>query len=184
VHAPFAGGGSRRRSQRPAVARRFGRRPVDATVHTTGRAAGPATGPGAGYGPGTRGYGHGYACGHRHGLDRAYGSPYSRLSQGGDETSRCQLPYTARDIGYWGAFGSVLAAVGLLVSGCPLGSALSAGAALAAVTAVCAVLLRLSERAYAPDEAEALPGPEHRGRHGRTGAGAHRGGRRFFPHRR
>ncbi|HZG04816.1 MAG TPA: hypothetical protein VE546_14795 [Streptomyces sp.] len=76
----------------------------------------------------------------------------------------------------WAAFGCVLVPLVLLACGRPLGAAAATAAGLALVTAVCHALLRHCERAAARSAGEQA-GP-HRGRHGRTGTGAHRGGRR------
>ncbi|MES4905907.1 MULTISPECIES: hypothetical protein [unclassified Streptomyces] len=76
----------------------------------------------------------------------------------------------------WGAFSCALVPVVLLVCGSPFAAAAGAAVGLAAVTAVSRALLRRCER-----EAARLAGTAvspHRGRHGRTGIGAHRGGRR------
>ncbi|MFJ7048020.1 hypothetical protein ACIQVC_32090 [Streptomyces sp. NPDC101112] len=102
----------------------------------------------------------------------------------------------------WAAFSCVLVPVVLVWYGTSLAGATGAALGLAAVTGVCRVLLRQSERgaAHAADLAHAahtarpvppsrsphLARTEHavaeehspqRGRHGRTDSGAHRGGR-------
>ncbi|NEB78919.1 hypothetical protein G3I40_27405 [Streptomyces sp. SID14478] len=76
----------------------------------------------------------------------------------------------------WAAFSCVL--VPLVLVGYGISAAGAAGAALglAAVTAACRVLLRQSERGAARLHSEQCC--SHRGRHGRTGLGAHRGGNR------
>ncbi|MBU3863965.1 hypothetical protein KN815_07680 [Streptomyces sp. 4503] len=76
----------------------------------------------------------------------------------------------------WAAFGCAVVPVVLLMCGLPVGAALGAGAGLAAVTAASRALLRHSERTAARLDADGAS--PHRGRHGRTGIGAHRGGRR------
>ncbi|MER7787804.1 hypothetical protein [Streptomyces sp. NPDC097640] len=76
----------------------------------------------------------------------------------------------------WGAFSCALVPVVLLACGSPFGAAAGAALGLAAVTAVCRTLLRRYERTAAR-LAGTVVSP-HRGRHGRTGIGAHRGGRR------
>ncbi|MEU6800696.1 hypothetical protein [Streptomyces neyagawaensis] len=94
----------------------------------------------------------------------------------------------------WAAFSCVLVPVVLVWYGTSLAGATGAALGLAAVTGVCRVLLRRSERgaALAADLAHAAPSArtehgvaeEHspqRGRHGRTGSGAHRGGRNSGP---
>ncbi|PZH08224.1 hypothetical protein C1I97_16485 [Streptomyces sp. NTH33] len=76
----------------------------------------------------------------------------------------------------WSAFGCAVVPVVLLWYGTSLAGATGTALGLAAVTGVCRVLLRRSERGAAR-----LRGEEHvphRGRHHRTGTGAHRGGRR------
>ncbi|NLU71268.1 hypothetical protein HCC61_00890 [Streptomyces sp. HNM0575] len=81
----------------------------------------------------------------------------------------------------WAAVSCALVPLTLLVCGVPVGTALGSAVGLTAVAAVCAVLLRRSEYGYlrqqGPESLTVLrPGP-HRGRHGRTGTGLHRGGR-------
>ncbi|MER6786497.1 hypothetical protein ABT330_18090 [Streptomyces sp. NPDC000658] len=82
------------------------------------------------------------------------------------------------DLIRWAAFTCVLVPVVLLGYGASLAGAAGTALGLAAVTAVCRVLLRRSERCAARLLAEE-PAPEahHRGRHQRTGTGSHRGGR-------
>ncbi|MBR7677407.1 hypothetical protein ACWGJ2_10545 [Streptomyces sp. NPDC054796] len=75
----------------------------------------------------------------------------------------------------WGAFSSALVLVVLLVCGSSPLVAFGTSIGLVGITAACRALLRQSERTYTRLAAEQA-GP-HRGRHGRTGAGAHRGGR-------
>lgn len=79
------------------------------------------------------------------------------------------------DVVRWAAFSCVLVPVVLLWYGTSLAGATGTALGLAAVTAVCRVLLRRSERGGARPPAEE-PAP-HRGRHHRAEAGAHRGGR-------
>lgn len=79
------------------------------------------------------------------------------------------------DVVRWGAFSCALVPLVLLVCGSsPLGAAGTA-IGLAAVTCACRALLRQSERTAARLAVERAS--VHRGRHGRTGLGAHRGGR-------
>ncbi|UNO41889.1 hypothetical protein [Streptomyces sp. MST-110588] len=79
------------------------------------------------------------------------------------------------DVVRWGAFCCALVPLVLLVCGSSLGGAAGTAAGLVAVTCTCRAVLRQSERT-----AQRLLADEvapHRGRHGRTGTGAHRGGR-------
>ncbi|MFF4830658.1 hypothetical protein [Streptomyces sp. NPDC001315] len=87
-------------------------------------------------------------------------------------------PDTATDVVRWAAFSCVLVPVVLLWYGSSLAGAAGTAFGLAAVTAVCRVLLRRSEQGAARLRAEegAPPAPP-RGRHHRAGTGAHRGGR-------
>ncbi|MET9966789.1 hypothetical protein ABZZ80_12960 [Streptomyces sp. NPDC006356] len=85
---------------------------------------------------------------------------------------------SATDVVRWAAFSCVLVPVVLLWYGTSLAGATGTALGLAAVTAVCRLLLRQSERGAARIKAgEAGPSPRRRGRHHRTGTGAHRGGR-------
>jgi hypothetical protein len=84
-------------------------------------------------------------------------------------------PDSATDVVRWAAFSCVLVPVVLLWYGTSLAGAAGTALGLAAVTAACRLLLRRSERCAARPLAED-PAP-HRGRHHRTGTGAHRGGR-------
>ncbi|MET9829279.1 hypothetical protein ABZ078_08200 [Streptomyces sp. NPDC006385] len=79
----------------------------------------------------------------------------------------------------WAVFSCVLVPVVLLWYGTSLAGATGTALGLAAVTAVCRVLLRESERGAARmrDEDRATQSTSRRGRHHRTGTGAHRGGR-------
>nr|WP_238431669.1 hypothetical protein [Streptomyces cavernae] len=77
----------------------------------------------------------------------------------------------------WAAFSCVLVPVVLVWFGTSLAGAAGAALGLAAVTGACRILLRHSERVAARPSAEEIT--PHRGRHGRTGTGAHRGGRHF-----
>ncbi|MEU1016062.1 hypothetical protein ABZ383_25785 [Streptomyces sp. NPDC005900] len=81
----------------------------------------------------------------------------------------------AGDVVRWAAFSCVLVPVVLVGYGISLAGAGGAALGLAAVTGVCRVLLRQSERGAARQLAEQRCG--HRGRHGRTGTGGHRGTR-------
>lgn len=75
----------------------------------------------------------------------------------------------------WSAFGCAVVPAVLLLCGSPLSGAVGAAVGLAAVTAASRSLLRYYERAARLGAGAASP---HRGRHGRTGIGTHRGGRR------
>ncbi|GGL70987.1 hypothetical protein GCM10010129_13250 [Streptomyces fumigatiscleroticus] len=79
------------------------------------------------------------------------------------------------DLVRWAAFSCVLVPVVLLWYGASLAGATGTALGLAAVTGVCRFLLRQSERGAARMLAEDRA--PHRGRHHRTGTGAHRGGR-------
>jgi hypothetical protein len=89
------------------------------------------------------------------------------------------------DVVRWAAFSCVLVPVVLLWYGTSLAGATGTALGLAAVTAVCRVLLRRSEHgaARSPAEERAALAEEHaslaprRGRHHRSATGAHRGGR-------
>ncbi len=82
------------------------------------------------------------------------------------------------DVVRWAAFSCVLVPVVLLWYGTSLAGATGTALGLAAVTAVCRVLLRRSERGAARLLAEehASPAPR-RGHPLRGGTGSHRGGR-------
>jgi hypothetical protein len=82
---------------------------------------------------------------------------------------------SATDVVRWAAFSCVLVPVVLVWYGTSLAGAAGTALGLAAVTAVCRILLRQSERGAARLLAE--ESSPHRGRHHRTGSGAHRGGR-------
>ncbi|GAA3876992.1 hypothetical protein GCM10023084_32330 [Streptomyces lacrimifluminis] len=90
---------------------------------------------------------------------------------------------SASDLVRWAAFSCVLVPVVLVLYGTSLGGAAGTALGLAAVTGVCRVLLRQSERGAARLSAE--EGVPPRGRHGRTHSGTasgthsgtHRGGR-------
>ncbi|MCX3058845.1 hypothetical protein OFY01_03475 [Streptomyces sp. GXMU-J5] len=73
----------------------------------------------------------------------------------------------------WAAFSCVLVPLVLVGYGGSTAGAIGAALGLAAVTAACRVLLRQSERGAARLRSE--PCSTHRGRHGRSGTGAHRG---------
>lgn len=91
---------------------------------------------------------------------------------------------TATDVVRWAVFSCVLVPLVLLWYGTSLAGATGTALGLAAVTAACRVLLRRSERgaerrpAEERNEGEAEERTPPRGRHHRTGTGAHRGGRR------
>ncbi|NEA61545.1 hypothetical protein [Streptomyces sp. SID12488] len=80
---------------------------------------------------------------------------------------------SATDLVRWAAFSCVLVPVVLVLYGSSLGGAAGTALGLAAVTGVCRVLLRQSERCAARLPAEESAPP--RGRHGRTPSGAHYG---------
>ncbi|MHC3470447.1 hypothetical protein ACYF6T_17225 [Streptomyces sp. 7R007] len=82
---------------------------------------------------------------------------------------------SATDVVRWAAFSCVLVPVVLLWYGSSLAGAAGTALGLAAVTAVCRLLLRQSERGAARPPAE--ENAPHRGRRQRTGTGTHRGGR-------
>ncbi|WP_320779019.1 hypothetical protein [Streptomyces sp. CRN 30] len=86
---------------------------------------------------------------------------------------------TATDVIRWALFSCVLVPVTLVWYGTSLAGAAGTALGLAAVTGVCRLLLRQSERGAARLAEKGVP---HRGRHGRSGAGAHRGGRRPGSH--
>ncbi|WP_338900447.1 hypothetical protein WBG99_22910 [Streptomyces sp. TG1A-60] len=89
---------------------------------------------------------------------------------------------TATDVVRWAAFSCVLVPVVLVWYGTSLAGATGAALGLAAVTGVCRVLLRQSERGAARTaRSMAEDRIPQRGRHGRPGAGAHRGGRHYGP---
>ncbi|MEU6808250.1 hypothetical protein ABZ920_04415 [Streptomyces sp. NPDC046831] len=89
-------------------------------------------------------------------------------------------PDTAGDVVRWAAFSCVLVPVVLLWYGTSAMGAAGTALGLAAATAVCRLLLRMSERGAARLlTQESAP---RRGRHHRAGGGAHRGGRRPGPH--
>ncbi|MFG2647150.1 hypothetical protein [Streptomyces sp. NPDC048436] len=75
----------------------------------------------------------------------------------------------------WAAFSCVLVPVVLVGYGTSLAGAAGSALGLVAVTGVCRLLLRQSERGAARLIEE--QGQERRGRHGRAGSGAHRSGR-------
>jgi len=85
---------------------------------------------------------------------------------------------TTTDVVRWAAFSCVLVPVVLVWYGTSLAGATGTALGLAAVTAVCRVLLRRSERGAAPAPAEehASRAPRQ-GHHHRAGTGSHRGGR-------
>nr|WP_262387018.1 hypothetical protein [Streptomyces sp. TRM49041] len=89
----------------------------------------------------------------------------------------------ASDVVRWAVFSCALVPFVLLLYGMPFGGAATTTLGLAAVTAACRVLLRRSERtpvallSEPPAEEPAAPPAPHRGRHSRSGTGAHRGGR-------
>ncbi|WP_228982727.1 hypothetical protein [Streptomyces sp. DH12] len=94
----------------------------------------------------------------------------------------------AGEVVRWAAFSCALVPFVLLLYGTSFAAAAGTALGLAAVTAACRVLLRRCERAPAPAAEQAAEPPgegggragapaPHRGRHSRTGGGAHRGGR-------
>ncbi|MFH8485573.1 hypothetical protein [Streptomyces longisporoflavus] len=90
---------------------------------------------------------------------------------------------SASDVVRWAAFSCVLVPVVLVGYGTSLAGAAGAALGLVAVTGVCRLLLRQSERGavrLVEERGEGRGeerGEDRRGRHGRAGAGAHRGGR-------
>ncbi|MDX3229820.1 hypothetical protein [Streptomyces sp. ME19-01-6] len=101
---------------------------------------------------------------------------YDAPREGSGHLARTPAGEAAGEVIRWGAFSCVLVPVVLLVCGSPFGAAAGAAVGLAAVTAVSRTLLRRSERTAARLAGTVIS--PHRGRHGRTGIGAHRGGRR------
>ncbi|MFI1971773.1 hypothetical protein [Streptomyces cinnamoneus] len=85
-------------------------------------------------------------------------------------------PDPVSDVVRWAAFSCALVPVVLLMCGQSLGGAAGTAAGLVALTCACRALLRQSERTAARALAE--QSASHRGRHGRTGGGSHRGPRR------
>ncbi|MBO7936454.1 hypothetical protein [Streptomyces antibioticus] len=82
------------------------------------------------------------------------------------------------DLIRWAAFSTVLVPVVLLWYGSSLAGAAGTALGLAAVTAVCRLLLRRSERVAARTPAVEPPAAApSRGRRQRAGTGSHRGGR-------
>jgi uncharacterized membrane protein YgcG len=119
-------------------------------------------------------------------------------SSSGARSAAPAAPDTASDVVRWAAFSCVLVPVVLVWYGTSLAGAAGTALGLAAVTGVCRMLLRQSERGAAQLLAEERA--PHRGRHGRSGprdarsldmadthimsglqgrsgSGAHRGGR-------
>ncbi|WP_217240241.1 hypothetical protein [Streptomyces sp. AC555_RSS877] len=82
---------------------------------------------------------------------------------------------SSTDVVRWAAFSCVVVPVVLLWYGTSLAGATGTALGLAAVTAVCRILLRQSERGAARMLAEERT--PRRGRRHRTGSGARRGGR-------
>ncbi|WP_317617343.1 hypothetical protein [Streptomyces antnestii] len=85
-------------------------------------------------------------------------------------------PDSVSDVVRWAAFSCVLVPVVLVGYGTSLAGAAGAALGLAAVTGVCRVLLRRSERGAARPRPEPTRG--HGGERGRTVPGARGGGRR------
>ncbi|KNB49424.1 hypothetical protein [Streptomyces caatingaensis] len=101
-----------------------------------------------------------------------------------DEDAGRESPDPVSDVVRWAAFSCTLVPVVLLMCGQSLGGAAGSAAGLVAVTCACRALLRRSERAAgrAVRGGRLVDGPAeravpHRGRHGRTGSGTHRGSR-------
>src|SRR3954451_13847717 len=88
---------------------------------------------------------------------------------------------SSTDVVRWAAFSCVLVPVVLLWYGTSLAGTAGTALGLAAVTAVCRLLLRQSERGAARGPMGPAEDPEgaapHRGHRHRSGTGAHRGGR-------
>ncbi|WP_030314188.1 hypothetical protein [Streptomyces sp. NRRL B-3229] len=82
---------------------------------------------------------------------------------------------SSTDVVRWAVFSCALVPVVLLWYGTSLAGAAGTALGLAAVTAVCRILLRQSERGAARLHTE--EGAPQRGRRHRGGAGSHRGGR-------
>lgn len=82
---------------------------------------------------------------------------------------------SATDLVRWAVFSCVLVPVVLVLYGTSLAGATGTALGLAAVTAVCRILLRQSERGAARPAQEERP--PHRGHRHRSGGGARRGGR-------
>jgi uncharacterized membrane protein YgcG len=95
------------------------------------------------------------------------------ISEAPPTASRRQDAVT--DLIRWAAFSCVLVPVVLLWYGTSLAGATGTALGLAAVTGVCRLLLRQSERGAARLLAEERA--PHRGRHHRNGTGGHRGRR-------
>ncbi|MEI5103922.1 hypothetical protein RB200_42430 [Streptomyces sp. PmtG] len=86
---------------------------------------------------------------------------------------------SASDVVRWAAFSCVLVPVVLVGYGTSLAGAAGSALGLAAVTGVCRVLLRQSERGAERARAQRRPGA--RGRHPGAAPGAHRSGRHAGP---
>ncbi|MET7512895.1 hypothetical protein ABZS88_05380 [Streptomyces sp. NPDC005480] len=96
--------------------------------------------------------------------------------EGRREATQAYGTDTASDVVRWAAFCCVLVPVVLVGYGISLAGAMGAALGLAAVTGVCRVLLRQSERGAARPAPVRSCG--HRGSRGRTVPGARKGGRR------
>lgn len=92
-----------------------------------------------------------------------------------DDDAEGESPDPVSDVVRWAAFSCALVPVVLLMCGQSFGGAAGSAAGLVALTCVCHALLRQSERTAARVSSDATA--PHRGRHGRTGAGTHRGAR-------
>ncbi|MFG3494289.1 hypothetical protein [Streptomyces sp. NPDC047928] len=112
--------------------------------------------------------------------------PVEPAAPAGSAVPAGSVPDSAGEVVRWAAFSCALVPFVLLVYGTSFGGAAATALGLAAVTAACRTLLRRSERlaavpstepAVEPAVAPVGAGAPHRGRHSRTGAGAHRGGR-------
>lgn len=97
-----------------------------------------------------------------------------------DAESTARATAAAAALIRWGAFAGALVPVTLVVCGAAVTTALGAAAGLTLLTAASGALLHRSQQLYAQQGSglsdDGGPGP-HRGRHGRTGTGLHRGGR-------
>ncbi|AYA18628.1 hypothetical protein DCW30_05540 [Streptomyces alfalfae] len=113
---------------------------------------------------------------------RAPSSPEQAPARGTRARRPRDAPHqeSASEVVRWAAFSCVLVPVVLVGYGISLAGAGGAALGLAAVTGVCRVLLRQSERCAARLLAE--QNTAHRGRHGRTASGAHRGMRHGIGH--
>ncbi|GHF36307.1 hypothetical protein GCM10010218_17290 [Streptomyces mashuensis] len=92
-----------------------------------------------------------------------------------EDATEGHSPDPVSDVVRWSAFSCALVPVVLLMCGQSFGGAAGTAAGLVGLTCACHALLRQSERTAARVSAEHVV--PHRGRHGRTGGGNHRGAR-------